>query len=166
VIIFMGDNGYYFGEYGLSGKWFGHEESIRVPLIMYDPRTPQLRKKVSNQLALNIDIAPTILQLAGVQVPAEMQGVNLAKLVTKPKQLARNAFFYEHTFLGSPRLPKVEGVVRNDLKYMKYIDHNYEELYDLRNDPDEKINRAKDVNYLSQLETMRTQYQTWKQKVR
>ena len=48
----------------------------------------------------------------------------------------------------------------------KYIEHNYEELYDLRNDPDEKINRAKDANYLSQLETMRTQYQTWKQKVR
>lgn len=166
VIVFMGDNGYYLGEYGMSGKWFGHEESIRVPLIMYDPRIPQLRKKTSNQLALNIDIAPTILQLAGVKVPAEMQGVNLAELVKKPKQIARNAFFYEHTFLGSPRLPKVEGVVRNDLKYMKYIEHNYEELYDLRNDPDEKINRAKDTNYLSQLETMRTQYQTWKQKVR
>lgn len=165
VIIFMGDNGYYLGEYGLSGKWFGHEESVRVPLIMYDPRNGQLQRKTPEQFALNIDIAPTILGLAGIEAPPQMQGINLVEMVAgKKKQLNREEFFYEHTFLGTPRLPKIEGVIRKDFKYMKYIEHNYEELYDLKKDPDEKQNFAQNTRYRKQLETMREKYLAWKTK--
>ncbi|WP_428655906.1 sulfatase family protein [Runella sp.] len=167
VIIFMGDNGYYLGEYGLSGKWFGHAESIRVPLIIYDPRNSRLQRKTSEQFALNIDIAPTILSLAGVKVPDQMQGINLEEMVTgKNKRLNREEFFYEHTFLGSPQLPKVEGIVRKDFKYMKYIEHNYEELFDLKKVPQETQNAAANPAYREKLDTLRQKYREWKEKVR
>lgn len=167
VIIFMGDNGYYLGEFGLSGKWFGHEESVRVPLIIYDPRNARLQKKTTDQFALNIDIAPTILRLAGVEVPAQMQGIDLTEMVVgKNKRLNREEFFYEHTFLGSPQLPKVEGVIRKDFKYMNYIEHGYEELYDLKKDAGERHNAAENPAYRTQLEEMRTKYTSLKSQVR
>src|SRR5690606_15346146 len=75
IIIFTGDNGMYLGEHGLAGKWYGHEESIRVPLILYDPRA-RARGIVTDEIALNVDIAPTILKLAGVTVPDGMQGTD------------------------------------------------------------------------------------------
>lgn len=162
VIIFMGDNGFALGEHGLEGKWFGFEESIRVPLIINDPRNRKFRGKTDKSIALNIDIAPTILQLAGIDIPTQMQGVNL--LDKKPQR--RSAFFYEHNFLGSPRLPKVEGVVKSGIKYMLFTEHNYEQLYDLKKDPLEKHNLASDPAYLSRLEQLRNEYLEMKEQVK
>lgn len=164
IIIFIGDNGFYLGEHGMEGKWFGHEESIRVPLIVYDPRQKSnLKGKVTSEIALNVDVAPTILALTNQPVPAGMQGINLMQLAAgQNKQKPRNDFFYEHTFFGSPRLPKVEGVVSREIKYMHFIEHGYEELYDLKKDPHEKTNQAKNPQYKSQLEAMRQRYQELK----
>lgn len=153
VIIFMGDNGFALGEHGLEGKWFGFEESIRVPMIIYDPRS-QEKGSVEDRIALNIDIAPTILNLAGLKAPQRMQGTDLLN----KNSSHRKEFFYEHTFMGSPRLPKVEGIVRTDIKYMKFTEHNYEQLYDLKNDPLEKQNLAADRRYANQLKELREAY--------
>lgn len=157
VIIFMGDNGFYLGEYGLADKWYGHQESIRVPLIIFDPRNKAQAGKQVNDMVLNIDIAPTILGLADISIPKSMQGADLATVVNG-KGLKRNDFFYEHTFMGSPGIPKVEGVVSQKSKYMKYIEHDYEELFDLVNDPDEKHNVAADVRYKEALNSSRKRY--------
>ncbi|TDB67897.1 sulfatase family protein [Arundinibacter roseus] len=167
VIIFMGDNGFYLGEYGLAGKWYGHEESIRVPLIVYDPRNAKIKGKKEENIALNIDIAPTILQLAGLEIPAQMQGIDLVKEVSAPKKSKANRqeFFYEHTFMGSPKIPKVEGIVQPPFKYMTYTEHGYEELFDLKKDPSETKNVVADPAYKTRLATMRTKYAAWKQQV-
>lgn len=166
VIVFMGDNGFYLGEHGLEGKWYGHEESIRVPLIIYDPALPaNLRGSKPEEMALNIDIAPTLLARAEVAVPARMQGVDLVGNLKK-EQPGRADFFYEHTFMGSPRLPKVEGVVTPHFKYMKYIEHDYEELYDTAHDPHETTNLAGDSRHSGELEKMRKRYVQLKQTVR
>ena len=163
IIIFTGDNGMYLGEHGLAGKWYGHEESIRVPLIIYDPRESR-RGKVSEEIALNVDIAPTILTFAGVNVPSQMQGIDLMRLIGKHSgRITRKDFFYEHTFMGSPGIPKVEGVVSPALKYMNFIEHGYEELYDLKADPKEKRNLAGDAEYSEELEKMRRRYVQLKQ---
>ncbi|MEZ5352596.1 MAG: sulfatase-like hydrolase/transferase [Bryobacteraceae bacterium] len=78
VIAFSGDNGFYLGEHGLAGKWLMHEESIRVPMILYDPRLPAgLRGARRQAMTLNIDIAPTLLEAAGIAAPAGMQGRSL-----------------------------------------------------------------------------------------
>ena len=77
VIVYMSDNGYFLGERGLADKWYMYEESIRVPLIIYDPRLPADRRgQRRSEMALNIDVAPTFLDLADIRVPHEMQGRN------------------------------------------------------------------------------------------
>jgi arylsulfatase A-like enzyme len=168
IIIFTGDNGMYLGEHGLTGKWYGHEEAIRVPLIIFDPRKPSvLKRKICEEIALNIDIAPTILGFAGVAVPVNTQGVDLTKLVTgEDPALKRRDFFYEHTFMGSPGIPKVEGVVSREIKYMKFIEHDYEELYDLKVDRFEKKNMAGEEAYQDELLEMRARYRELKEIVR
>ncbi len=166
VIIFTGDNGFYLGEHGLEGKWYGHEESIRVPLIIYDPRmAAALKGSKPNQIALNIDIAPTILNLAGVPVPKQMQGYDIIKVLKKQTR-EREDFFYEHTFLKSPKIPNVEGVVTKRFKYMKYIEHGYEELFDISNDPHETTNLANDSRYTKELKKLRERYIYLKEAVR
>ncbi len=157
VIILLGDNGFYLGEHGLAGKWFGHEESIRVPLIVYDPRLPsRLRGQKRTEMALNIDIAPTILSLAGVQIPQSMQGRDLMTLIKGNAHNWRHDFLYEHLF-QHPAIPKSEGVVGERFKYLRYIDQNpvYEELYDLKNDPHEENNLALKKEYDPILKKMR-----------
>lgn len=159
IIIFMGDNGFYLGEHGLAGKWYGHEESIRVPLIVYDPRGEK-KGKVSEEIALNVDIAPTILRFAGVEIPSGMQGTDLMDIADGKSD--RQDFYYEHTFLGSPKIPQVEGVVSREWKYMKFIEHGYEELYDLEADPHEKENLATDSAQTERTGKLRARYEELK----
>ena len=147
-------------------SWYGHEPSIRVPLFIYDPRQDKTRRgKSSTHIALNIDIAPTILSLAGINIPAEMQGIDLMHLVAG-KISPRQDFFYEHTYLGSPRIPVVKGVVTTGLKYMIYPEHDYEELFDIANDPLETTNQANNPVYAPRLKELRARYEVLKQEVR
>jgi len=166
VIIEMGDNGMFLGEHGMEGKWYGYEESIRVPLLIYYPKFPdQIRQTRPANIALNIDIAPTILSLAGVDVPEGMDGVNLIDLITN-KIPDRKDFFYQHYFLGSPHIPNEEGVVKKDFKYMNYIEHskNAEELYDTKNDPHETKNLINDPAYKKILNKLKNRYNELKKK--
>ena len=83
IIIFMGDNGYFLGERGFAGKWTMHDLSIRVPLIIHDPKLASARKgTVDSSLVLNIDIAPTILDMAGLSIPQGIQGRSLVPILT------------------------------------------------------------------------------------
>lgn len=162
VIIYMGDNGMLLGEHGMEGKWYGYDESTRVPLFIYDPRLPdQFRQLRAPQLALNIDIAPTILGLAGVSVPEEMQGVNLIDLV-KGNIPERKDFFYQHYFLGAPRIPRVEGVINADYRYMNYIEVGYEQLFDVKHDPNQINNLVGNPAFNLKLEEMRRRYKELK----
>ncbi|HEX5023819.1 MAG TPA: sulfatase [Agriterribacter sp.] len=162
VIILMGDNGMFLGEHGMEGKWYGYEESIRVPLLIYNPNTPdKIKQYKAQQIALNIDIAPTILAMAGVQAPTEMQGVDLFS-VLEDEIPERSDFFYQHYFLGGPRIPRVEGVVTKDFKYMNYVEHNYEELFDPVHDPHETTNLVNDPKHKKILEVLRKRYQALK----
>jgi arylsulfatase A-like enzyme len=157
LIILMGDNGFYLGEHGMAGKWYGHEESIRVPLIIYDPRLPgDLRGQRRHEMTLNIDIAPTILDIAGVTIPESMQGRSLTSL-TRGKSLPwRDEFFYEHRFEHGA-VKKSEGVITRRYKYLRYIDSTpvFEELYDLETDAYEEHNLAKDPAFADILRQMR-----------
>ena len=151
IIIFLSDNGFYVGEYGLAGKWYGHEASIRVPLIVYDPRQPSRQGSTTNRYALNIDIAPTLLTMAGVAVPDRMQGRSLTQLMDSPAKPWRKAFFFEHSLnlSGLPNvfIPNSEGVIQDDKKFVRYFDAQqpanvYEQVFDLKADPKELTNLA------------------------
>ena len=116
VIIFTGDNGFYLGERGLASKWLMHEESIRTPLIIRDPREKGTAGTTRDEMALNIDCAPTILSLAGIDAPASMNGRDLRPLVPGESPAWRHEWFYEHLFEHST-IPKTEGVRDERWKY-------------------------------------------------
>ena len=180
IIVLTGDNGFYLGEHGLAGKWYGHEESIRVPLLYYDPRQREAQRR--DEIALNIDIAPTLLEVAGVAVPPEMQGRSLLPLVRgeKPDDW-RTDFYYEHAFdvqklvdegkISPERLwpiPRSEGVVSLDWKYLHYYDYPSpnEELYDLRRDSHETTNLASDPEHQAMKDSLRSRMQTLREAAR
>jgi len=132
VLVLIGDNGFYLGEYGLAG----------------------LRGRTVDQVALNVDIAPTILELAGVKPPEQMQGRSLVPLLKGKKPKWRTEFFYEHPF-EHKTIAKTVALRTPDYKYARYVDYDYEELYDLKLDPSESINLAKDEKYKKTLESLR-----------
>lgn len=163
IIILMGDNGMFLGEHGMEGKWYGYEESIRVPLFIYDPLLPdKVQQYKAPQMVLNIDIAPTILSMAGVPVPEKMQGVNLIDLIEN-KIPERKDFFYQHYYGKAPNIPNVEGVVTKHFRYMKYIENNAEELFDVKHDPHETTNLANDPEYKLKLEKLQNRYRELKE---
>lgn len=156
IIILLGDNGMFLGERGYSGKWLAHEHSIRVPLIIYDPRAPErLKGQRREEIALNIDIAPTILKMAGIPVPKEVQGHALQPLLTDQATLWRSDFFYEHP-VGGDNIQRSEALVERRYKYIQYYDDPYIELYDVVNDPYEMNNLAYDEKFKPKLDSMKT----------
>lgn len=166
VLIFTSDNGHFAGEHGFFGKWFMHEESLRVPVLVCDPRLPPSRRgQVSHAMVLNIDLAPTLLHLAGLAAPATMQGRSLLPLLHAPDAPWRDDFFYEHLYRNSPTPPDhieaCEGIRTRDWKYIVWIDQSgpqREELYDLRLDPLEMNNRVTDSAAHEMLETLRRRH--------
>ncbi len=157
VIIFTSDNGFFLGEYGLAGKWFPHDVSIRVPLIILDPRANStLRGTTVEQMALNVDIAPTIIELAGLDAPGQMQGQSLVPFLYGRQVRWRTEFYYENLY-EHRLIPRTEAVRTEDFKYSRFIDYNYEELYDLKNDPNETLNVSLDSKYQRTLSTMQKQ---------
>jgi arylsulfatase A-like enzyme len=144
VIIFTGDNGYFLGERQLAGKWLMYDRSIRVPLIIYDPRVKEHRD--ITDMALNIDVAATIVDLAGIDIPAGYHGKSLVPIVTgETETLSRDAVLIEHLW-EFPDIPPSEGVRTDEWKYFRYVDDpSIEELYDLIADPQEANNLAGDA---------------------
>jgi arylsulfatase A-like enzyme len=149
VIILIGDNGYFLGERQLAGKWLMYEPSLRVPLILFDPRK-EGGKRVSD-FALNIDVTATILDLAGVKPPKTWQGISL----NSPKLAKRKEFLSEHLW-QTPIIPPSEAIRTERWKYFRYInDPSHEELYDLSVDPLEQSNLAGDTGYQAILNQLR-----------
>ena len=154
VIIFMGDNGYFEGERQLAGKWLMYENSIRVPLMIYDPRAGQHFD--IEDMVLNIDIPSTILDLAGIEAPEPYQGFSLMPYVIDGKHdEKRETILIEHLW-ELPQIPSSEGIRSDRWKYFRYrfIDVP-EELYDLDSDPLEIHNLATDPKYDKVLQIFR-----------
>lgn len=168
-ILFISDNGYFQADRGLADKWYPYEESIRVPLIVRDPRlTASRRGKVRDEMALNIDVAPTILAAAGLPAPTVMQGQDLSRLYLQAKApVWRDEFFYEMPeVFNNDRIPANMAVVRRDWKYVYWPDYDYEQLFDLKADPEELRNVASDPTYAAQRSKMKQKLEEWRQRVR
>ena len=156
VIVLLGDNGYYLGERGFAGKWLMHDLSIRIPLIVFDPRVPaQHRGLVKEEMALNVDLAPTFLEMAGLDVPDMMQGESLVPLIEGKRTDWRQEVLCEHLWDKSD-IPLTECIRTDRWKYIRYMKHpEFEELYDLSTDPQEKINLAEDPAHTAILNELR-----------
>jgi arylsulfatase A-like enzyme len=160
IIIIMGDNGKFLGERQLAGKWTMHEQSLRVPLIIYDPRNPIHRR--IDDLALNLDIAPTLLDYAGLAIPENYQGKSLAGYTRGENPLAdREEFICEHLWEVTPPQKVIidpsEGIRTKTWKYFRYVKNpEIEELYDLVNDPLEINNLAGSDEHQEKLKELRS----------
>ncbi len=168
LIIFTTDNGYFHAEHGLADKWYPYEESIRVPLIIRDPRlVAGQRGQVNEALTLNVDLAPTILTAASMPIPKGMQGRDLSELYLAPRanHSWRTDFFYEHaTIKNTSFIPSSEALVSRDWKYIYWPDFEYEQLFHLSDDPMEENDLAKQPSAKAQLMTMKARFEELKAK--
>ena len=156
IIVYSADNGYHMANRGLAGKWSHYEESIKVPLIVADPRVPKNKQgQITRAQALNLDLPATFLDWAGIEKPARYQGRSLKPIVSGdlPKDW-RIDTFHEH-FAVRTRIPAYEGIRTETHKYVRYLDHNHEFLHDLSKDPDELKNLVDDPSYAAVLKRMR-----------
>ncbi|WP_297086523.1 sulfatase-like hydrolase/transferase [uncultured Draconibacterium sp.] len=211
IIIFTSDHGIFWGEHGLGGKALCYEVCTHVPMIIYNPMAPGKAKGViSDQLVQTIDIAPTMLEYAGIEKPEAFQGKSLAALVDGHTETVRDYLFTENlwsTQFGNPRCESVQNKEWKYIRYYKnenlkasvkikaaqmlgmkvndmlYAQHDpdiaqyrafveaplngenavYEELYNLKNDPNEQINLAADEKYNLVLNELRA---AWKKEIK
>ncbi|NQU44961.1 sulfatase-like hydrolase/transferase, partial [bacterium] len=155
VIIFTSDNGTTYGAHGISQKWNMYEESIRVPLTIYDPRLPTTSQGSREQMGLNIDLGPTMLALAGLEISSVMQGTDLSPILRDADSKGREDWFYDHDLGDYLNLPRCQGVRTGRWKYIHYTATDEEELFDLAADPLEMNNLASDPDHASTLAKLR-----------
>jgi len=145
VIIHTADNGHFLGEHQLYSKMLMYEESIRVPLIVRYPGFAPAGRKCDD-MVLNLDMAPTVLELAGLPAPKDMEGRSFRELIAgQTPRKWRRSYRYEY-YCSSWGLPDFDGVRTTDgWKYCRFPD--WEQMYDLNEDPTEVRNLAKDAKY-------------------
>jgi arylsulfatase A-like enzyme len=156
VVVYAGDNGFFIGEHHFFDKRFMYEESIRVPLLVKYPG--RIRPgSVLPQMALNVDIAPTILDLAGVPIPDSMDGKSLKPLLTGQQNDWREDFLYEYyEYPGAHSGRANRGVRTEKWKLIHFFEEPQEfELYDIQEDPHEMNNLIHDPSYRSVIQTLR-----------
>ena len=162
IIIFTSDNGYSCGAHNLAGKVLPYEEASKSPLIIFDPRQPKnLRGQKRETVTANIDMAPTILNYAGLKVPKNMDGEKLQALIEKENGIKRQAITLTNMW-GNDEIQAM-AVVNRDWKYIfwQYEDQRMkptEELFNVGNDRLEMKNLATDSNYAKELKQMQKLY--------
>ncbi|TYA84206.1 sulfatase-like hydrolase/transferase [Seonamhaeicola marinus] len=208
IIIFTSDHGLFMGEQGLGGKALCYEKTTHVPMIVYNPSLKKRQRGLeSDALVQSIDVAPTMLALAGIQTPNTFQGKDISGLVKGDKNEVRDYVYTENLWSTQFGNPKIEAVQDKQWKYIRYYKNDmfpalkkiaaakelglkvndllykvhdpdiaiyralsngslegeqpvYEELYNLKNDPAELKNLAKDKQYASILKDLRKVWKT------
>ncbi|MCP4640029.1 MAG: sulfatase-like hydrolase/transferase [bacterium] len=163
-VVFSSDNGFFLGEHGRGDKRLMYEESLRIPILV---RYPPLARPgaVVKPMALNIDVAPTLLDVAGVRAPKTMQGESLLPLLKGNATRWRESFLYEYFQEGwLPGLPTMVGVRTPDWKLVHYPEYgdDSDEMYDLQADPHELANLAHDETRAAKRAALRNELERLK----
>lgn len=162
LVMYMGDNGFSFGEHGLIDKRHAYEESMRVPMMV---KCPSIIKPGTSAAALvmNIDVGPTLLEYAGVKVPAHMQGRSFLNVLNGKTQQHHDKIFYEYYWeYHFPQTPTMFAVRSGKYKYIHYYGlWTQNELYDLEKDPFEMNNLIADPQYAQMSKDMSAQIFEW-----
>jgi len=163
MIVYMGDNGFSFGEHGLIDKRHAYEESMRVPLLVWAPGMVK-PNSVMEQIIMNVDLAPTFLDLAGIAKPKQMQGFSFAEILGgKSVTWQRDKVFYEYYWEAAfPQTPTTFAIRTERYKYIYYNGiWDINELYDLQADPYEMNNLIRDPAYQQTGMKLRTELFNW-----
>lgn len=182
IIIYTSDNGRFQGSHGLFDKCLLYEESVKAPLIVYDGRVSEEKRGFrENALISSVDMAPTLLSLAGIDAPKSMQGRDFSGILNKTQDMSkwRDAVFMEDLFIesmfhnrykenvdeinmnliNSNKSYRSHGIRTDRYKYFVYYEHTpkIEELYDLDEDPLEQNNLVNNPENISVLKRLRGQ---------
>jgi arylsulfatase A-like enzyme len=157
IIVYSADNGLMMGDRGTAGKWNHYEQSLRIPLIIYDPRLPAAQRgRVEKALVNNVDMAPTFVEFAGLKVPEVYQGRSLLPLMEgRTPADWREDTFCEHKFKRFNNWHAVRGERYKYAVYYEEPDGPYECLYDLKKDPTELNNLIDNPEVSSVLDNMK-----------
>jgi arylsulfatase A-like enzyme len=147
VVIYCSDQSYFTGEHGWAEKRFMYEEALKMPLLMRWPGKIQPGTKIT-AMVQNIDYAPTLLDMAGIPIPEEMQGRSMNPLLTGTvSEDWRSSIYYHYYEHGGHGVPRHEGVRTERYKLIHYYTDNIWEFFDLEKDPKEMYSRYDDPSY-------------------
>jgi arylsulfatase A-like enzyme len=168
LVVYTSDQGFYLGEHGWFDKRFMYEESLRTPLLMRLPgRIPAGTSTPA--LVMNIDFAPTFLELAGLEPPADLQGRSLTSVIAgrTPPDWRRSIYYHYYEYPGFHAVKRHYGV-RNDRYKLIHFYHDIDawEFYDLETDPLEVRNRIGDPDYRDEITEMRAELESLRTKYR
>ena len=162
AIFFMGDNGLLNGEHGMVDKRTAHEPSIRIPLLVRYP--PAFTPRVVEEMVLTLDVAPTVLELCGVTPLEKVHGTSFKRLAQGGAQGWRKSWYYEYNYEKQfPYTPNVRAVRTDEWKYIHYPhgdggpDRHKAELYNLKNDPQERHNLIADPAHAAQVRELQAE---------
>jgi arylsulfatase A-like enzyme len=165
MVVYMGDNGFLFGEHGLIDKRNAYEESMRVPLLVWAPGMVRAGSVIP-QMIMNVDLAPTFLEMAGIPKSAQMQGQSFLALLKGQQVTWRDKVFYEYYWEQAfPQTPTTYAIRTDKFKYIAYNGiWDINELYDIENDPFEMNNliRNKEMDKIGL--QLRDELYTWLEK--
>lgn len=167
MVVYMGDNGFSFGEHGLIDKRHAYEESMRVPLLIWAPGLIK-PKTVIEETIMNVDLAPTFLELASVKKPEQMQGSSFAPILSGKKIPWRNEVYYEYYWEAAfPQTPTIFAIRTNRYKYIyNFGVWDVNELYDLQKDPYEMNNLIRDTSMTKTGMELKHQLFDWLEKTK
>jgi N-acetylglucosamine-6-sulfatase len=156
LVIYMGDNGYAWGEHGMVDKRSAYEESMRIPLLAHCPELIKAGRPVQPMVA-NIDIAPTLLAAAGLEAPQSMDGRSFLPLLAGQSIPWRESLLYEYYWEWNfPMTPTLHAIRTPHYKYIRpYGLWDTEELYDLQSDPHEIVNLIHDPQHQQTVKTLK-----------
>jgi len=167
VFIYSSDQGFYLGEHGWFDKRFMYDESYRTPLLIKWPGKIN-PGSINGDLVSNLDFAQTFLEIAGVEIPGDMQGASLVPILKgeTPKDWRKSHYYHYYEFPGWHMVHRHEGVYDGRYKLMNFYDLKEWELYDLETDPKEMKNQYANVEYAevvkrlhAELDKLRTEYE-------
>lgn len=154
IIVYTSDQGFFLGEHGLFDKRFMYEEAMRTPLLIRYPGEIKAKSK-TDMLTQNLDIAPTLLDLAGITIPEDMQGESLRKIWQDDASEWRDVIYYHYYEKGFGATPHY-GIRTDRYKLIHFYNVvDSWELYDLDSDPNEMKNLYHDPAYTNKLEELK-----------
>jgi N-acetylglucosamine-6-sulfatase len=140
IVVYAGDNGYFWGEHRLVDKRWPYEESIRIPFIVRYPNLVRDPGRTASQMVLNIDLAPSLLEVAGVPIPENTDGVSFVPILQSAGVPGRKSWLYEYFTEFPYNVPELNAVRTESHIYVEYESRRPSELYDILCDPRQQNN--------------------------
>ncbi len=160
VVLHTSDNGFLLGEHHFFDKRLMYEPSIRIPMVTRYPRLMPKGGRRLDQMVLNVDLAPTFLDLAGLEVPEDMHGRSWGPLLRRQEVRWRRSWLYEYyEYPAVHMVAKNRGVRTKRWKYIRYFEADEHELYDLQTDPHEMRNLYGQPKYAAKVAELQAEMQ-------